>query len=125
MTTSFCHDLLVDRMCDACETIGVVPTREYAIWTDGGIGFIDLVASDGNTVVAIEVERGNRRIVADVAKAVALSADHLLIVVPNPQAERLVRKRLRELNAPQKNRTFVACLPKAIKQLRHYFPARL
>lgn len=125
MTTSFCHDLLVDRMCDACETIGVVPTREYAIWTDGGIGFIDLVASDGNTVIAIEVERGNRRIEADVAKAVALSADELLIVVPNPQVKRLVKKQLRELNASKKMATFVACLPEAIKRLKHYFPLQL
>ena len=125
MTVSCCHDLLVDRMCNACEIIEVASTREYAVKTDSGIGFIDLVVSDENTVVAIEVERSNRRIEADVAKAIALSADSLLIVVPNPQVKRLVQKRLRELNASKQIATFTACYPQAIKQLRYYFPVQL
>jgi hypothetical protein len=125
MIVSFCHDLLVDLMCDACDTIGITSTREYAVETASGIGFIDLVASYKNTVVAIEIERSNRRIEADVAKAIALSADELLVVVPNPQVERLVNKRLRELNASKEIGTFVACYPQAIKQLRYYFPLQL
>lgn len=122
---SFCHDLLVDSMCDACEMIGVTHTREYVVKSDEGIGFIDLVASSKNTVVAIEIERSNRRIGADVAKAVALQADELLIVVPNPQVKRLVKKRLRDLTCSKKTGTFVACLPEAIKRLSYYFPLQL
>ena len=125
MTESYCHNLLVDSMCNACETIGITPVREYAVKTANGIGFIDLVASNKNTLVAIEIERSNRRIETDVAKAVALSANGLLIVVPNPQVERLVKKRLRGLACSKKVKTFVTCLPEATQRLRHYFPMQL
>ena len=125
MPISYCHNLLVDSLIGACRELGIESIPEQPAQTEDGIGFIDLVVRNHSTTVAMEVERSNRRILGDLEKAAALPADLLIIVVPNPQVKRLVKKRLRQINKCKKVPTFVACLPEAITRLRDIFRLQL
>ena len=122
MTVTQCHRFLVDEMYNECEMLGASASPEYAVHTEDSVGFIDVAAWDEAMFLAIEIERSSRRIEADIDKAIAVQADELIIVVPNPYVKRYVKKRIQQRMPHKSMEIFVGCLPEALKRLRHFFP---
>ncbi len=65
----------------------------------------DLVTLIGDRVIVIELERSAARVRSDMAKADALGADTLLIVVPHSRLVRSVRNAVRKSRAASRRKT--------------------
>lgn len=90
-----CHNLIVDSLRATARRFGAGTQAEVPVRPrDGRIGYIDLVVDAVSTIAAIEVELTPDRVRNDAPKALALPADVLWIVTPEPRVARLVVARL-------------------------------
>lgn len=102
MRGGFCHNhLLLRPLRDRFRGAGAVVSEEHPVWREGRlIGYVDLWVVYGAWRLACEAERDRRRLRQDVAKAAALEATALLIVVPTGVLARSVRWKLAEVLPP-------------------------
>ncbi|MCG3148172.1 MAG: hypothetical protein PCFJNLEI_01615 [Verrucomicrobiae bacterium] len=95
MRGGFLHNqVLAARVEHAFRASGAEVCREYRIVTSALEGYVDLMVTCGGRRIACEIELTAERIYWDVAKAQAMHAVLLLIVVPNEQLARTVRQKL-------------------------------
>ena len=127
MTVTACHRMLVNAIFEQGNRLGLSAMREFTVRTRNGHGFIDVAIWSESIFLAVEVERTNRRIIADFEKAIAVRAKELLIVVPNPKTRRLVEHRVNQLFLRTEFvglNVFVGCLPRAVERIQHFFPQK-
>jgi hypothetical protein len=118
MRGGFIHNqILVAPIEAALRALGALTQREYPVEVSSGYhGYVDLFAVlDGKRIVC-EAEQTDDRIRTDIAKAAALKADLLLIIMPSHRVAREVERMLSRL-ATSSVRICCLTLGGAIQQL--------
>ncbi|MCG8404184.1 MAG: hypothetical protein MI923_03190 [Phycisphaerales bacterium] len=83
-------------------------------------GFVDLFAEYESRRIVVEAELTPARVVNDVAKAVALNANLLLIIVPTRSVAKAANKRLSAIERPEGLTICCEPLGTAMKALRDF-----
>ena len=97
-------------------------TVEFHVRSETYTGFIDLKASRDGQVLAVEAELTPRRVKNDIAKAIAMNASELWIVVPEYHAAQAVRAVVARHAAAKKLPVRVLTQGQAIQKVRDCFP---
>lgn len=114
--------VLLDPIAQTAWRFGGQVDREVAIRVNGKVLYGDLLIRDSSKRILVEAEMSSRRIPSDLAKATALGACELWVVVPNPRVARCVRQKLLRLSIePGTSRLFILSLPKALQRLEGLF----
>jgi len=123
MRGGFVHNcILLQALAGEIISVGGQVTFEVAVRVTGGVGFIDLVAQHVGRCIAVEAEMSSRRIGGDIAKAAALGADALWVVVPNSRVARAVRRQLLRIkNGAARPAVSVHTLGQARQRVRSCF----
>jgi hypothetical protein len=79
---------------------GALVYREFRVRRGTCLGFIDLFATFGSLRIACEAELSPARVPVDIAKAEAVQADLLLILVPTPAVARAIRQKFLSSQRP-------------------------
>lgn len=124
MRGEFLHTrVLVSRIEDLLREFGAQLHREHYTRLEESYGYVDLLATLGPYTIVCEAELSADRAVKDVAKALALKADLLVIVVPRKQVAEAIRRRLHALPAedlpPSGLEIWVLPLGPALQRLRN------
>ena len=123
MRGGYIHNrVLLDPIDQKAWSLGVQVDREVAIRVDGKILYGDLLIQGSTKLILVEAELTSKRIQSDLAKAAALGACELWIVVPNPRIARSARQELLQLSSgPGTSGLFVLSLPQALQRLEGLF----
>lgn len=96
MRGGFLHNrVLVEAIALLLLELGAPFQLEYPVRLADSVGFADVFAVHGSLRIVCEIELTADRVWNDVAKAVALQANLLLIVTPTGAVARRIRKCLR------------------------------
>lgn len=92
MRNGFLHDaVLLDPIEFLLRQRGARVHREFRVSLSRSVGFIDLFAVLEGHTLACEAELTPRRVPADLAKARAAAASHLLIVTPTGRIAKAIK----------------------------------
>lgn len=116
MRGAFLHNHIVTHMAVAFRQAGTEVRCECPVRCGRHPGFVDLFVCWGAGRIVCEVERSPRRVDRDIAKALALDADLLLLVVPTGRVEAAVKREVRRASGE-----FPAPLPPIL--VRRLLPA--
>ena len=98
MRGGFLHNhVLVQRLAQAFRTAGAGVLLEQPVRTGRNGGYVDLLASWPERLIAVEAECRPDRVPHDLVKARDLQADHLWLVAPNVPAKAALRRCLARL----------------------------
>lgn len=123
MRGRFLHNqLLVAPLAEALRQSGWQVNVEFHVRSETYTGFIDLKASRDGQVLAVEAELTPRRVKNDIAKAIAMNASELWIVVPEYHAARAVRAVVARHAARKKLPIRVLTQGQAIQRVKGCFP---
>lgn len=118
MRGNYLHNIvLIGRVEEAFALKGWDTTQERYVSDGDATGFIDLVAREGSTTIAIEAELTTKRVKKDIWKATVLGAGEIWILVPNVRVAQNVRKlfsRKHDQNVPT---VFVLTLGQALTRV--------
>ena len=96
---------------------GVAVDREAAIRVGDRVLYGDLLIRDGSRRILVEAELSSRRVPNDLAKAAALEACDLWVVVPNSRVSGSVHRKLAQHGIRSGPGLFVLSLPQALQRL--------
>ena len=118
MRGGYVHNhVLLDPIEQKARRLGAAVDREAAIRVGGRVLYGDLLIRDGSRRILVEAELSSRRVPNDLAKAAALGACDLWVVVPNPKVARSVRWKLSQQGIQPRPGLFVLLLPQALQRL--------
>ena len=119
MRGGYIHNrVLLDPIAQKAWQFGAQVDREVAIRVDERILYGDLLIRASSKRILVEAELSSKRIPNDLAKAAALGACELWVVVPNPRVVRSVRQKLSRLPIePGSPGLFILLLPQALQRL--------
>jgi hypothetical protein len=97
---SYVHNhTLLDPVIRSFRDRGALIRREYGFSRRSG--YVDCLIDDTGSRIVVEAELSPRRIHKDVAKALALGADWLLIICPTGRIARACRSALQNVRVPE------------------------
>lgn len=121
MRGRFLHNkILIAAVEERFLALGATVSREHSVKVRDRICYVDLFVSYGDSRIACEAELTTDRILNDIAKAIALDADMLLILVPTSTMARKVQERL-TMTMPGPSLIAISVLPLgvALERLRN------
>ena len=123
MRGGYIHNrVLLDSIDQQARRFGAQVDREVAINVGEQILYGDLLIRGSTQLILVEAELSSKRIPNDLAKAAALGACELWVVVPNPRIARSVRQKLLQLSfGPGASGLFILSLPQALQRLEGLF----
>ncbi len=123
MRGGYIHNrVLLDPIAEKAWRFGVQVDRDVVIRIDGKVLYGDLLIRGSSTRTLVEAELSPKRVPKDLAKAAALGAGELWVVVPNPRVARSVRQKLLQLSiGPETSELFILSLPQALQRLEGLF----
>lgn len=122
MRGGYVHNrVLLDPIDQKAWSLGVQVDREVAIRVDEKALYGDLLIRGSSKRILVEAELSSKRIPNDLAKAAALGACELWVVVPNPRVARSVRRKLLQLPIEPGTGLFILSLPQALQRLEGLF----
>lgn len=117
------NNFLIRPVEGASRFHGARTHREVHVITLAGPGFIDLVAEWEDRIVAVEAELTPRRVRHDVAKAAAVGASELWIIVPTWRIAGLIRRALERVEIEGSELgVFVLTVGQARERVTECFP---
>lgn len=124
MRGGFIHkDILIEPLAFEFVLCGAEATLEKTVRIDGGIGYIDLFVEYARGRIAIEAELTAKRIRGDLAKAEAIDADELWVLVPTARVRRAVLRQIRRLDRTSARPLIcIFTLPQARQRVTRSFP---
>ena len=119
MRGGYIHNrVLLDPIAQRASQLGAQVDREVAITVGSKVLYGDLLIQGRSKRILVEAELSSRRIPNDLAKAAAVGACELWLVVPNPRVARSVRQKLLcESIGPGKSGLFVLLFSQAVQRL--------
>ena len=124
MSRGYVHDyVLLNPIEQKALQLGATVDCEAAIRVGGRVSYGDLLIQVGSSKwILVEAELSSRRVLNDLAKAAALGACELWVVVPNPTVAKSVYRKLSQHDTqPRFSRLFVLLLPQALQRLAELF----
>ena len=118
MRGGYVHNhVLLDPIEQKARRLGAAVEREAAIRVGGRVLYGDLFIRNGSRQILVEAELSSRRVPNDLAKAAALGACDLWIVVPNPKVAGSVHRKLSRHGTQPRSTLLVLSLPQALQRL--------
>ena len=123
MRGGYIHNrVLLDPIDQKAWSLGARVDREVAIRVDKRVLYGDLLIRGSSKRILVEAELSSKRILNDLAKAAALGACELWVVVSNPRVARSFRQKLLQLSIePGTAGLFILSLPQALQRLEGIF----
>ncbi len=118
MRGGYVHNhVLLDPIEQKARRLGAAVDREAAIRVGGRVLYGDLLIRGGSRRILVEAELSSRRVPNDLAKAAALGACELWVVVPNSRVAGSVRWNLSQDGTQSRPGLFVLLLPQALQRV--------
>ena len=123
MRGGFVHNhVLLESIAKRASQLGAKIDCEVPVGVGERVLYGDLLIQSGSQRILIEAEMSSKRIANDLAKAMALDANELWLVVPNPRVARSIRRKLSQmLIVPRIPGLFILLLPQALQRLEYLF----
>lgn len=119
MRGGYIHNrVLLDPIAQKAWCFGAQVDREVAIRVNERVLYGDLLIRARSKRILVEAQLSSKRIPNDLAKAAAIGACELWVVVPNPRVAGSVRQKLLQLSIePGTSGLFILSLPQALQRL--------
>ena len=119
MSRGYVHDyVLLNPIEQKALRLGAAVDCEAAIRVGGRVSYGDLlIRVSSSRWILVEAELSSRRVPNDLAKAAALGAYELWIVVPNPRVAKSVYWKLSQHETQPRPGLLVLLLPQALQRL--------
>ncbi len=119
MRGGYLHNyVLLHPIAQQALRLGAQIDREVTIKVGRHVRYGDLLIQSGLRRILVEGEMSSKRITNDLAKALAVEACELWLVVPNPRVARSIRRKLLHQSVvPDVSGLFVLLLPQALQRL--------
>lgn len=120
MRGHFVHNrILIAPIEERLVAFGSSVVQEYPVRVSGRTCFVDLFATYNGIRISVEAELSTARISNDIAKAISLNVDLLLILVPTASGARAIKRHLKRTASAPRNLTIsILTLGVALNRLR-------